>query len=66
MFDGRPVSNDGEAMGESSVVIVKRPSNGRSGNGAVTWAEILARTLCNSQLWCQVMRRIWLSIPRLA
>jgi hypothetical protein len=27
-------------MGESSVVMVKRPSKGLSGRGEVTWAEI--------------------------
>lgn len=32
-------------MGESSVVIVKMPSNLRSGKGAVTEAEMRARTL---------------------
>jgi len=32
-------------MGESSVVMVKMPSKGRSGKGAVTSAEMLARTL---------------------
>lgn len=34
-----------EAMGESSVVIVKMPSNLRSGKGWVTSAETWARTL---------------------
>ena len=32
-------------MGESSVVMVKRPSNGRSGKGVVTSAEMLVRIL---------------------
>lgn len=32
-------------MGESSVVMVKRPSKGRSGRGVVTWAETLIRIL---------------------
>jgi hypothetical protein len=42
---GRPTSKAGDAMGESSVVIVKMPSNGRSGKGLVTSAEILTRIL---------------------
>lgn len=40
-----PNSKAGEAMGESSVVIVKMPSNFRSGKGWVTSADIRARTL---------------------
>jgi len=40
-----PISKAGEAMGESSVVMVKMPSNLRSGKGWVTSAEIRARTL---------------------
>ena len=42
---GREGSKAGEAMGESSVVMVKRPSKGLSGRGAVTWAEIWMCTL---------------------
>lgn len=41
----RPTSKAGEAMGESSVVTVKMPSNLRSGNGCVMVAEIRAMTL---------------------
>ena len=33
-------SIEGESMGESSVVMVKRPSIGRSGKGVTTWAEM--------------------------
>ena len=40
-----PISKAGEAMGESSVVMVKMPSNFRSGKGGVTVAEMWARTL---------------------
>lgn len=40
-----PLSKEGEAMGESSVVMVKMPSKRRSGKGWVTSAEMLARTL---------------------
>lgn len=43
--DGRDTSNDGEIMGDSSVVMVKTPSKGRSGKGAVTSAVMFARTL---------------------
>lgn len=42
---GRLVSNAGEAMGDSSVVMVKMPSKGRSGNGVVTSAVMFVRTL---------------------
>lgn len=42
---GRLTSKAGDAMGESSVVIVKMPSKGRSGKGFVTSAETLTRTL---------------------
>ena len=35
-----PTSKAGEATGESSAVMVKMPSNFRSGNGCVTSAEI--------------------------
>ncbi len=41
----RPASNAGEARGESSVVIVKMPSNFLSGLGVVIVAEVRARTL---------------------
>lgn len=41
----RPVSNAGDAMGPSSVVIWKIPSKGRSENGFATSAETLASTL---------------------
>ena len=40
-----PTSNAGEAIGLSSVVIVKIPSNFLSGSGSVTWAEICTATL---------------------
>ena len=40
-----PTSKAGEAMGESSVVMVKMPSNLRSGKGSATSAEMRARTL---------------------
>ena len=40
-----PTSMAGETIGESSVVMVKIPSNFRSGKGWVTSAEIRARTL---------------------
>ena len=42
---GRPDSNAGEAMGESSVDMVKMPLNLRSGKGAVISAEMRARML---------------------
>lgn len=42
---GRPTSNAGEAMGESSVVIVNMPSNLRFSVGLVTSAEMLTSTL---------------------
>lgn len=42
---GRLVSKAGEAIGESSVVMVKIPSKRRSGNGLVTSAVMLTRTL---------------------
>lgn len=42
---GRPDSKEGEAMGENSEVMVKIPSKGRSGKGAVTSADIRTRTL---------------------
>lgn len=44
-----PISNAGDDMGESSVVIVKMPSNFRSTNGWVTSAEMRARTLHEGQ-----------------
>jgi hypothetical protein len=40
-----PTSNAGDAIGLSSVVIVKMPSNLRSSSGLVTSAEIWTRTL---------------------
>ena len=40
-----PTSKAGEPMGESSVAMVKMPSNLRSGKGWVTSAEIRERTL---------------------
>lgn len=42
---GRLGSKAGDAMGESSVVMMKRPSNGRSTNGFVTSAVTWTRTL---------------------
>lgn len=41
----RPDSKAGDARGESSVVMVKMPSNLRSGRGAATEAEMRVRTL---------------------
>lgn len=41
----RPTSKLGDAMGDSSVVIVKMPSNFRSGLGAAMEAEMRARAL---------------------
>ena len=41
----RPDSKAGEARGESSVVMVKMPSNFRSGRGATMEAEMRVRTL---------------------
>lgn len=41
----RPTSKAGDAMGESSVEMVKMPSNLRSAKGAVTSAETRATTL---------------------
>lgn len=51
-----PISKWGAAIGESSVVIVKIPSNLRSGLGAVIEAEIRARALDK--------RNQWVSTPR--
>lgn len=48
----RPVSNAGDAIGPSSVVIWKIPSKGRSENGFATSAETLASTL-EAQAHCQ-------------
>lgn len=45
----RPISKAGDASGESSVVMVKTPSNFRSGYGAVMEAEMRVRTLCQMQ-----------------
>ena len=44
-FPYRPDSKAGDARGESSVVMVKMPSNFRSGRGAVMEAEMRVRTL---------------------
>ena len=44
-----PTSKLGAAMGESSVVILKMPSNFLSGLGAVTEAEMRARALKSCQ-----------------
>lgn len=44
-FPYRPDSKEGDARGESSVVMVKMPSNFRSGRGAVMEAEMRVRTL---------------------
>lgn len=41
----RPTSKAGDAIGENSVLIVKTPSNLRSGNGATTLHEMLVATL---------------------
>lgn len=41
----RPTSKAGEARGESSAVMVNRPSNLRSGLGEAKVADILVRTL---------------------
>ena len=41
----RPDSKAGDAREESSVVMVKMPSNFRSGRGAVMEAEMRVRTL---------------------
>lgn len=58
---GRPGSNAGEAMGESSVVMVKMPSKARSGKGLVTSAEMLTRTLdaiqCETEVFIARERR---------
>ncbi len=43
--EGRLTSYVGSVMGESSVVMVKRPSKGRSGKGATTSAEMWTWTL---------------------
>lgn len=45
----RPDSKAGEARGESSVVMVKMPSNFRSGRGAAMEAEMRVRTLWKGQ-----------------
>lgn len=46
---GLPTSNDGEAIGLSSVVMVKIPSNLRSSDGLVTSAEICTHILAGGQ-----------------
>lgn len=43
--EGRLISIEGEVMGESSVVMVKMPSKGRSGKGVVTSAVMWVWTL---------------------
>ena len=43
--EGRFTSIEGEARGESSVVMVKMPSKGRSGKGVVTSAVMWVCTL---------------------
>lgn len=67
----RPDSKAGDARGESSVVMVKTPSNFRSGRGAAMEAEIRVRTLwtgvndlaeCQSNLG-QEGRGIYLVLP---
>lgn len=64
----RPVSNAGDAMGPSSVVIWKIPSKGRSENGFATSAETLASTLetcqCHNSLVSYEPRKA--TSPRLA
>ena len=45
VVEGREPPNAGEAMGESSVVMVKRPSKGRSGKGVTTSAVMCVWTL---------------------
>lgn len=45
--DGGPLKA-GDAIGESDVVIVNRPSKGRSGKGATTSAVMLVRTLLHN------------------
>ena len=45
----RPDSKAGDAIGESSVVMVNMPSNFRSGRGAVMEAEMRVRTLYQGQ-----------------
>lgn len=54
----RPVSNAGDAMGPSSVVIWKIPSKGRSENGFATSAETLASTL-ETRAYCQCHNSIF-------
>jgi hypothetical protein len=53
--EGREGSIEGESMGDSSVVMVKRPSKGRSGKGVVTsavmWIWILEEGLVGVLLW---------------
>lgn len=41
----RPTSKAGDAMGENSVVMLKMPSNLRSGKGAATEQEMRVATL---------------------
>lgn len=43
--EGREASKEGSGMGEREVVMVKRPSKGRSGSGRVTSAVMCVRTL---------------------
>jgi hypothetical protein len=47
----RPDSYTGDAIGDSSAVMLKIPSNGRSGNGLLSDAEMRASTLYRSVCW---------------
>ena len=60
-----PTSNAGDAIGDSSVVIVNIPSNFRSGNGWTTSAEIRAKTLFSINQRNIGFLRYYL-VPRLA
>ena len=55
-FPYRPDSKAGDAREDSSVVMVKMPSNFRSGRGAVMEAEMRVRTLWKKgQCDCQIV-----------
>ena len=57
--EGRLSSIEGDVMGESSVVMVKMPSNGRSGKGVVTSAVMWVWTLgFVSQISSKILLRI--------
>jgi hypothetical protein len=57
--EGRLSSIEGDVMGESSVVMVKMPSNGRSGKGVVTSAVMWVWTLgFVSQISSRILLRI--------